>query len=204
MCWAPAGRPCEPDCLALLPADQQIAHRDAVMDRALTVLGDTIGVPWTKRSDPGFIDDDPDISNLDRMDGVGRRYRLAADCGLGRHRANPPRSRWRAVLAIAVLVLILTAGALWFAHDAKAEYFTVCPSGLSGVASADTSCAFADNVRAAWYSQPGLTIFAYSPVTAKFYTMQCRMTWTDVWEWDSPTHCFGINESGAVLSVYVA
>ena len=35
------------------------------------------------------------------------------------------------------------------------ENFKICPSGLSGVASDETSCAFADNVRSSWYSQPG-------------------------------------------------
>jgi len=34
--------------------------------------------------------------------------------------------------------------------ESGVENFTVCPSGLSGVSSADTSCAFADSVRLSW------------------------------------------------------
>ncbi len=41
------------------------------------------------------------------------------------------------------------------APAASADEFIVCPSGMTGVASEDTSCAFADNVRSALLTQPG-------------------------------------------------
>ena len=59
--------------------------------------------------------------------------------------------------------------ALVGAGTASADNFTVCPSGMSGVSTDDTSCAFADNVRWAWYSQPGTIVTAYSPVTGLAY-----------------------------------
>lgn len=163
LCWAPAGEPCDQFCLALLPADEQIAHRDAVLARTL-------------------------------------------DCalGAGRPRANPPRRRWRWLVAIVALVAVLTVGALWAAQRAKAETFDVCPSGVSGIASFDTSCAFADSVRAAFYWQPSWTIFAKSPVTGKIYTMQCSRTDTSGTGWLDSKRCFGVNDAGAILIVYIA
>lgn len=86
---------------------------------------------------------------------------------------------------------------------AEADVFDVCPSGLTGVATPDTSCAFADNVRRAWYGQPGTTVIAYSPVTDKFYTMQCHLATTTMW-WGNPKRCWGVNAYGAVLVVFVA
>ncbi|MEH3135923.1 MAG: DUF2510 domain-containing protein [Mycolicibacterium neoaurum] len=82
------------------------------------------------------------------------------------------------------------------------EDFKLCPSGLTGVASADTSCAFADNVRNAWYAQPGSVITAYSPVTGKLYTMRC--TPADTNAWTSSTRCTGTNPQGDPLIVYVS
>jgi hypothetical protein len=101
-----------------------------------------------------------------------------------------------AALAAAGALAVSTAGPA----DA-ADWFTACPSGQSGVVTADTSCAFADSVRAAWYSQPGRTIFAYSPVTGSLYTMQCDSAWTTVWV--EAKRCYGINSYGAPLVVYV-
>lgn len=86
---------------------------------------------------------------------------------------------------------------------ADVESFTTCPSGASGVSSLDTSCPFADNVRYAYYRQPGRTVFTYSPVTGKFYTMQCVAAVTTE-DWLFPKRCFGINEVGAPLVVYIA
>ena len=53
------------------------------------------------------------------------------------------------------------------------ETFLICPSHRSGVATSVTSCAFADNVRYAYRTQPGQVVTAYSPVTGQYYTMQC-------------------------------
>jgi hypothetical protein len=82
------------------------------------------------------------------------------------------------------------------------EDFTICPSGLSGVASEDTSCAFADNVRRSWYSGPGNLITAYSPITNQEYTMRCTAASTTVWP--AAQRCVGVNPSGATLVVYIA
>lgn len=94
------------------------------------------------------------------------------------------------------------AAALSCAAPANADYFTVCPSGMSGVATEDTSCAFADNVRYSWYSQPGTIVTAYSPITQKTYTMQCTSTMTTVWP--EAKRCVGVNSYGAGLIVVVA
>lgn len=103
------------------------------------------------------------------------------------------------ILMMATVLVALFASA----PTASADVFDVCPSGLTGVATPDTSCPFADNVRAAWYSQPGRTVFAYSPVTDRFYTMQCDLAFTTMW-WSQPKRCYGINAYGAVLVVYIA
>ncbi len=81
------------------------------------------------------------------------------------------------------------------------EHFTICPSGLSGVASDDTSCAFADSVRRSWYSSPGDIISAYSPVTQQVYTMRCTPASTTAWP--AAKRCVGVNSSGATLIVYI-
>jgi Protein of unknown function (DUF2510) len=81
------------------------------------------------------------------------------------------------------------------------EHFKICPSGLSGVASDETSCAFADSVRSSWYSQPGATVVAYSPVTHQSYLMTCTSWTTNVWP--GAKRCSGTNAQGTVLIVYI-
>ncbi|WP_255604778.1 hypothetical protein [Mycolicibacterium xanthum] len=108
-------------------------------------------------------------------------------------------------------------GAFVFAHDTPPpaappppsppaanpglENFKLCPSGLSGVASADTSCAFADSVRSAWYSSPSSTVVAYSPVTHQSYLMHCTSAVTDIWP--EAKRCVGTNAQGTLLVVYI-
>lgn len=82
------------------------------------------------------------------------------------------------------------------------EDFKLCPSGLSGAASADTSCAFADSVREAWYSSPGSIVTAYSPVTHQSYRMFCAPAVTDVWR--EAKRCTGRNAQGTILIVYIS
>ena len=184
MCWAPPLRECDPYCIARLSAAEQIAHRDAVLDRTLAELGIVEGAPWAKRSDPEFVDLDPED------------YTVTSCTVAGRHRARvdmwPRYRRLRAVLIVAVVVLVMALAALWASQQAHAETFDVCPS-----------CAFADNVRRAFYWEPGWTVIATSPVTGKFYTMQCVRTLTDNL-WLDPKRCYGVNDSGAVLVVYIA
>ena len=81
--------------------------------------------------------------------------------------------------------------------------FIVCPSGRDGVASAVTSCAFADNVRRVYYNQgqpDGLV--AYSPVTDESYLMQCfgpyRATFTDG-DVQDVVKCVGGNDAEVVV-----
>lgn len=52
--------------------------------------------------------------------------------------------------------------------------FVMCPGGHSGVATAVTSCAFADNVRRSYLSQGSGSVIAYSPVTDALYDMWCQ------------------------------
>ncbi|KMO69301.1 DUF2510 domain-containing protein [Mycolicibacterium obuense] len=82
------------------------------------------------------------------------------------------------------------------------ENFRICPSGLTGVATEDTSCAFADSVRSAWYSQPGSSVVAYSPVTHQSYLMTCTSTTTNAWP--GAKRCSGTNAQGAGLIVYIS
>lgn len=84
----------------------------------------------------------------------------------------------------------------------EVESFRLCPSGLTGVASAETSCAFADNVRRAWYGQPGSVVTAYSPVTGRLYTMRCAPADTDAWP--TSKRCTGTNPQGDPLIVYIS
>ncbi|WP_235571415.1 DUF2510 domain-containing protein [Mycobacterium sp. Root265] len=84
----------------------------------------------------------------------------------------------------------------------EVENFRLCPSGLTGVASAETSCAFADNVRRAWYGQPGSVVTAYSPVTGRLYTMRCAAADTDAWS--TAQRCTGTNPQGDPLIVYIS
>jgi hypothetical protein len=97
----------------------------------------------------------------------------------------------------------LTALALALAPTAHAdETVHICPSGVSGYVTADTSCPFADNVRAAWYAQPGHVIYVYSPVTGLMYTMDCN---PDAWtgRWGEAKRCVGMSGGGDTLIVYV-
>jgi hypothetical protein len=101
-----------------------------------------------------------------------------------------------------IAATVTATGALLFAATpARADVFTVCPSGMTGVATDDTSCAFADNVRWAWYAQPGTIVTAYSPVTHQSYTMQCASTATTYWP--VAKRCVGLNSSGVGLVVYI-
>ena len=103
-----------------------------------------------------------------------------------------------ALAAVGIGVLAVGIGA----PDANADEFIVCPSGVTGVATEDTSCAFADNVRAAWLTQPGAVVSAYSPITQQSYLMQCDSTVTS--SWPSALRCTGVNSYGVSLIVFIA
>ena len=116
--------------------------------------------------------------------------------------ANEMKSRtMKKLIAVAGLGTAVALGSLVGAGTASADNFTVCPSGMSGVSTDDTSCAFADNVRWAWYSQPGNIVTAYSPVTHQSYTMQCTPTATTFWP--VAKRCVGVNSYGVGLIVFI-
>ena len=107
----------------------------------------------------------------------------------------------RTIIGGSAVTVIATGALLFAAAPAHTDEFTVCPSGMSGVATDDTSCAFADNVRWAWYSQPGTIVTAYSPVTHQSYTMQCTPTATTFWP--VANRCVGVNSYGVGLIVFI-
>lgn len=202
-CWAFPGEVCGPFCLSRMTPAEQVAHRDHVIEGTLAELDRIEAMPSPAEAMSADVPPWAD-GRHDRDDDP---FAVTSCTIAGRHRVRPDPwrrvRRLRAVIGVAVVVLVLALGALWAASHAKAETFDVCPSGLSGVATPDTSCAFADSVRAAFYWQPSWTVIATSPVTGKFYTMQCSRTWTDVYSWPDPKRCFGVNDAGAVLVVYV-
>lgn len=102
-----------------------------------------------------------------------------------------------AFVAIGIGVLAVGIGT----PIANADEFTVCPSGMTGTATADTSCAFAENVRAARIAQSGAIVDAYSPVTQQSYAMQCAPTVTD--SWPNAERCVGANSAGVALIVFI-
>jgi hypothetical protein len=81
--------------------------------------------------------------------------------------------------------------------------FITCPSGRAGVVlGTPTSCAFADNVRRAWFGQPGNPVVAYSPVTSQLYRMFCvgntTVYFTDGHMADA-VQCVGGNDAEVVV-----
>lgn len=93
------------------------------------------------------------------------------------------------------------AGSLALAAPAHAYVFDICPSGHTGVVSGTpTSCPFADNVRRAWFSQPGNPVVAYSPVTGQFYSMACNPSTETVGGMTvNGWTCYGGNDAVAVI-----
>lgn len=211
-CAAWPDEKCERGCLSTMTDEQQRLHRDTVLDQILAEL-DITDEPHTPLPYPvpglaGYTAEQRDELARLRDEWGGESYRVICEVGPGRHR--PPVDRWRryrrlrAVLVVAAAVLVLALGALWASHEAKAENFTVCPSGSTGVASADTSCAFAEAVRTSFYWNPSWTVFAKSPVTGKYYTMQCSRTDTTGTGWSDSKRCFGLSDGGDALIVYIA
>lgn len=185
-CSAWPDEKCERGCLSTMTDEQQRLHRDTVLDQILAEL------------------------DIQHEAETAEPYRvMSCEVGAGRHRVPvvdvfSAYRRIRAVVVIAVVVLVLALGALWASHEANAETFDICPSGVTGVASADTSCAFAEAVRTSFYWNPSWTIFAKSPVTGKFYTMQCSRTDTTGTGWSDSKRCYGINDAGVALIVFIA
>ena len=109
--------------------------------------------------------------------------------------------RHKHTIAASLLAGAAAASGIAMASPASADNFAVCASGKSGLATADTSCAFGEIVHRARYSEPGTIVTTYSPVTNQPYTMQCTTTPTNFWP--TAQHCVGVNNHGAGLSVSV-
>ncbi|WP_133259330.1 hypothetical protein [Mycobacterium colombiense] len=79
--------------------------------------------------------------------------------------------------------------------------FIECPSGRDGIASPVTSCPFADNVRRAYFTQPGNVVIAYSPVTDQDYERTCfpsNANFTNGLKVDA-VECVGGNDADVVV-----
>ena len=101
------------------------------------------------------------------------------------------------------LAAATATGALLFgAAPAQADDgFLSCGAG-AGIASSVTSCEFAQNVRYAWFHQPGRIIEAYSPVTGMYYSMYCDPNYTarmDTGRVYDSVHCEGGNNAVVVI-----
>lgn len=107
-----------------------------------------------------------------------------------------PGMRGKCLVAVSIAGV---AAGLIAASTANAEDFDLCPSGMTAVATEDTSCAFAENVRSAWEVQPASSVTAFSPVTQQTYTMQCSSATTDIWS--RAQRCVGANDYGVTLIV---
>ena len=86
-------------------------------------------------------------------------------------------------------------------RPAQAESFIGCGYG-AGIATSVTSCEFAQNVRYAWFHQPGRIIEAYSPVTGQYYSMYCDPNYTarmDTGRVYNSVHCEGGNNAVVVI-----
>lgn len=83
----------------------------------------------------------------------------------------------RTIITTFLTTLAIVFGlALIYSASARAdELVIVCPDGHTGVAQGQTSCAFAQNVRMAYWASGAnpAVVQAYSPVTGEIYTMQC-------------------------------
>ncbi|GAA2418500.1 hypothetical protein [Mycolicibacterium llatzerense] len=81
----------------------------------------------------------------------------------------------KAMVFLGLVVCWLIPMVAFLALPARADTpFVMCPSGRAGVATAVTSCAFADNVRRGYFSQGSGEVIAYSPVTGGLYDMWCQ------------------------------
>jgi len=103
-----------------------------------------------------------------------------------------------ALAAIGIAALAVGIGT----PAARADEFTLCPSGMTAIASEGTSCEFADSVRAARIAQPGTVVNAWSPVSQQSYTMQCT-TWATN-SWPTAERCVGANALGKALIVFIS
>lgn len=96
-----------------------------------------------------------------------------------------------------------TVMSLPFAPSARADVFDMCPDGHEGVVGGHTSCAFAENVRRAFYASGMSNEFiAYSPVTGERYEMVCEGEYPAYFnngEVLTSTRCYGGENAEVVI-----
>lgn len=113
--------------------------------------------------------------------------------------------KYKNVVLTASLIGFTTAS-LYVAASARADAFMVCPDGHQGVVGGHTTCAFAENVRRAFYAS-GMNdeIVAYSPATLDRYEMTCfghyLATFNDG-EQHISTHCIGGDNNTAEVVIW--
>jgi hypothetical protein len=80
----------------------------------------------------------------------------------------------RIVAGLFTVAFALALAPLALAPAAHADVFDMCPGGREGVVGGHTTCAFADNVRSAFYAS-GMSqdFIAYSPVTGDRFDVSC-------------------------------
>lgn len=109
------------------------------------------------------------------------------------------------VAAFANIVVGLTIAGVIAAPVARAdEPLQHC--AYRAAAGRATTCPFAENVRSAWFGQPGNPVLAYSPVTGEFYRMMCVRGF-DVTLYDTGQYVTGatrcVDADGGDAVVYV-
>lgn len=83
------------------------------------------------------------------------------------------------------------------------DVFTICPDGHEGVVGGHTTCAFAENVRRAFYNSGMANTFtAYSPITGDAYEMTCAGRYPAYFTDGSTTistRCYGGDNAEVVI-----
>lgn len=107
------------------------------------------------------------------------------------------------LLATLAGTLAAGAAALGLSAPAHADVFDICPDGHEGVVGSHTSCAFASDVREAYFATgQSMQFVAYSPVTGDSYVMTCvgryQAHFTNGAVVTS-THCYGGNGAEVVI-----
>lgn len=109
------------------------------------------------------------------------------------------------IAAAGIVAAGLSIGAVLAAPAAQAEPLIQCPGTRAAVAEGETTCAFAANVRRAWFGQPGNPVLAYSPVTGEVYSMMCvrgfTLTFNSGLMVDGATRC--VDSDGGTAVAYV-
>lgn len=105
--------------------------------------------------------------------------------------------------AKSILLAFPAALVVALAPAAHADVFDICPGGGEGVVGGHTTCAFADNVRSAFFASGGSPDFlAYSPVTGERYEMTCAGRYSAHFSDGqvlNSTHCYAGDDAEVVI-----